>query len=73
MPDPYSWICAPRRIMAPTSQNEAARELPVTLRLSRRAGQARVRQGSGWLERIRTMREATSCPRMRRFAPWNRK
>ena len=32
-------------------------------------GQERERQGSGWLEGIRTMRDdSTSCPRRRRFA-----
>ena len=32
MPGPSRWICAPRRIMATTSQNEAARERIFTLR-----------------------------------------
>jgi hypothetical protein len=55
--------------MATTSQNEAARELLITVRLSCRAGQERERQDSGGLEGIRTMRDAsTSCPRRWRFA-----
>ncbi|MEO7860152.1 MAG: hypothetical protein ABIU05_06855 [Nitrospirales bacterium] len=55
--------------MATTSQNEAARELFITVRLSYRAGQERERQGRGGVEGIRTMRDAsTSCSRRRRFA-----
>jgi hypothetical protein len=34
LPCPSRWICAPRRVMATTSQNEAARELVFTLRPS---------------------------------------
>ncbi len=69
LPCPSRWICAPRRIMATTSQNEAARELFITVRLSCRAGQERERQGRGGLEGIRTMRDAsTSCPRRWRVA-----
>ena len=64
LPSPFRWICVPRRIMATTSKNEAARELVVTVRLSRRTGQERARQDSGESERIRTMKgKTTSCPR----------
>jgi len=34
LPCPSRWICAPRRIMATTSQNEAARKPVVTVRPS---------------------------------------
>jgi len=69
LPCPSRWICAPRRITATTSQNEAVRKLLVTVRPSDGAGQERERQGSGRSERMRTMRdETTSCPRRRRFA-----
>jgi len=34
LPRPSRWICAPRRITATTSQNEAARKLRVTVRPS---------------------------------------
>ena len=48
------WICASRRTMATTSQNEAARELLLNCTPERRAGQERDLYGSGWLEGIRT-------------------